>query len=180
MDLNQKVISRSGYTVLDLISDIGGMQGVLISFFAIIVGVWNHNMIDNHLVSRLYMLESRPNPNKPRHRQPSTPGRFISMMPRASQNMLEFLKDSIIGWKCLTRCCKPNHFYHGFELAREKLKMETNIIEIIKKLRYYEIALNALTTRQQRVQFKALSRYKCISLDELDRGDDQTSDTSQN
>ena len=58
--------------------------------------------------------------------------------------------------------------------------METNIIEIVKKLRYYEIALNELTTSQQRVQFKAQSRYKCISLEELERADDQTSVASQN
>ena len=107
MDLNQKVISRSGYTVLDLISDIGGMQGVLISFFAIIVGVWNHNMIENHLVSRLYMIESSPDPHNSRQNQPSASGNYISMIPRASQNVLEYLKDSVIGWNCLTKCCKP-------------------------------------------------------------------------
>lgn len=56
MDLNRKVISRNGYTLLDLISDIGGIQGMLISGVAIVVGIWNYNMIDNHLVSRLYKL----------------------------------------------------------------------------------------------------------------------------
>lgn len=59
MDLDVKEISRSGYTVLDLISDIGGMQGVLISGLGIIVGIWNHNMIENHLVARLYKLEPK-------------------------------------------------------------------------------------------------------------------------
>ena len=57
MDLAQKVVARSGYTALDWISDIGGMQGLLISGVAIFVTFWNHNLIENHLVSRLYKLE---------------------------------------------------------------------------------------------------------------------------
>ena len=57
MDLAQKVVARSGYTALDWISDIGGMQGILISGVAIFVTFWNHNLIENHLVSRLYKLE---------------------------------------------------------------------------------------------------------------------------
>ena len=59
MDLDLKVISRSGYTILDLISDIGGIQGVLFSSFAILVGIWNHNMIENYLVSKLYKLKPK-------------------------------------------------------------------------------------------------------------------------
>lgn len=69
MNLNVKEISRSGYTMLDLISDIGGMQGVLISALAIIVGIWNYNMIENHLVSRLYKLEE-PKPQSPNIHSP--------------------------------------------------------------------------------------------------------------
>ena len=59
MELNQKVVSRAGYTVLDWISDIGGMQGVLISFFAIFIAFWNYNMLDNYLVTRLYKVQRR-------------------------------------------------------------------------------------------------------------------------
>ena len=56
-NLNQKVIARQGYTVLDYISDIGGMQSMLISFMAWFIAVWNFNMFDNHMVSRLFQVE---------------------------------------------------------------------------------------------------------------------------
>ena len=59
MDLDLKEIKRSGYTILDLISDIGGIQGVLFSSFTIFVGVWNHNMIENYLVTKLYRLKPK-------------------------------------------------------------------------------------------------------------------------
>ena len=57
MNLDHKVIARAGYTVLDYISDIGGMQGMLMSFMAWFIAVWNYNMFDNHMVSRLFKVE---------------------------------------------------------------------------------------------------------------------------
>lgn len=56
MDLNLKVVARDGYTILDWISDIGGIQGILISAIAIIIGYWNYNFFDNFMVSKLYRI----------------------------------------------------------------------------------------------------------------------------
>ena len=53
-DLNLTEISRDGYTLLDWFSDIGGIQGILISCIAIFLSVWNHNALDNFLASQLY------------------------------------------------------------------------------------------------------------------------------
>jgi len=61
MDL--KVIARQGYTVLDYISDLGGMQGILISSMAWLIAVWNYNKFDNHMVSRLFKVE-KSNPEE--------------------------------------------------------------------------------------------------------------------
>ena len=36
-------ISRDGYTFLDWFSDIGGIQGMLISVVGVIIVAWNHN-----------------------------------------------------------------------------------------------------------------------------------------
>lgn len=57
MDLNKLVYKRTKYTFLDFISDIGGMQSLLFSAFAFIVGIWNYNMLENYMVSRLYKFE---------------------------------------------------------------------------------------------------------------------------
>ena len=57
INLSQKVIARAGYTVLDYISDMGGMQGMLISFIAWFIAIWNYNMFDNHMVTRLFKIE---------------------------------------------------------------------------------------------------------------------------
>ena len=56
-NLDQVVIAREGYTILDYLSDIGGMQGMIFSGFALLLSFWNHNYFDDHLVSRLYKFE---------------------------------------------------------------------------------------------------------------------------
>ena len=56
MNMNQMQVVRDGYTLLDLISDIGGLQGILISGSAILLSVWNYNNLDNFLVSKLYKI----------------------------------------------------------------------------------------------------------------------------
>ena len=57
MNLDQTVIQRVGYTVPDLLSDIGGIEALVFSLFGILIGVWNHNNFDNHLVSKIFMME---------------------------------------------------------------------------------------------------------------------------
>ena len=57
MNLDQKVIARTGYTYLDFFSDIGGLQAMMISMIMYFMALWNYNYFDNHMVTRLYKLE---------------------------------------------------------------------------------------------------------------------------
>ena len=47
---------RTIYTLFDVLSDIGGLSGILISLFFLIVTSWNHNKFNNMLVSRLFKI----------------------------------------------------------------------------------------------------------------------------
>ena len=47
-------ISRSAYTLLDLLADVGGLTSILISGAASLLNVWNFNYLDNYLVSKLF------------------------------------------------------------------------------------------------------------------------------
>ena len=57
MNLDTIEYKRKRYSLLDFVSDIGGIQSLLLSASAFLVGVWNYNMFDNYMVSRLYKLE---------------------------------------------------------------------------------------------------------------------------
>ena len=54
MNLDLRVIARDGYTMLDWVSDVGGIQGMLISVVVFILSIWNHNYLDNYMVSSLF------------------------------------------------------------------------------------------------------------------------------
>ena len=57
MDFDVIQYKKSSYHLFDFISDIGGIQSILISVFASLVSIWNYKMLDNYLVSRLYKLD---------------------------------------------------------------------------------------------------------------------------
>ena len=57
LDLNQKFILRKSYSILDLLSDIGGMIGILMGIFSSIVACFNYNNFDNYMVSRLFKVK---------------------------------------------------------------------------------------------------------------------------
>ena len=59
VDLDQTVIQRIGYTIPDLLSDIGGIEALVLSLFGVILSFWNHNNFDNHLVSKFYKLKNK-------------------------------------------------------------------------------------------------------------------------
>ena len=42
MNLNLEIFEREGYTILDVLSDVGGFQGLLLSCFAIIISIANY------------------------------------------------------------------------------------------------------------------------------------------
>ena len=57
-NLDLRVIAREGYTVLDFLSDLGGMQGLIHMLFGIMLSFWNYKYLEDFLVSRLYRLKN--------------------------------------------------------------------------------------------------------------------------
>ena len=54
VDLDQTVVQRMGYTFLDVLSDIGGIQSIVASTLVIFLTILNYNNLDNHLIARFY------------------------------------------------------------------------------------------------------------------------------
>ena len=61
MNLDQLSIERQIYSSLELISDIGGIQAILLSLFGSILSVFNYNNFDTFLASRLFKLKKPQN-----------------------------------------------------------------------------------------------------------------------
>ena len=52
--LNLQIYSRSGYTLLDLIANVGGLRTIMAFVLTQLMGYWNFNSVQNYMVSRLF------------------------------------------------------------------------------------------------------------------------------
>ena len=55
--MTQQVILRHGYTILDLLSDMGGMYSILITFFGLLLALFNYKYFDTFMASRLFKIK---------------------------------------------------------------------------------------------------------------------------
>lgn len=60
MNYDHKIISRVGYNIFDLLSDLGGMHKVLSTIFGVITAVINFKHFETYLASYLYKINVYP------------------------------------------------------------------------------------------------------------------------
>jgi hypothetical protein len=144
LDQDIKKYKRTHYSFFDLLSDIGGFQGILVTFLASLAGIWNHNMLDNYMVSRLYKLEK---PNEDTRQIKDTFKESEFMKPRLLYNPKEYFRNLLPHWVCFCPSMKADRLEKSFEQARAQLQKETNMIEIIKSRRYFNAALRFLLSK---------------------------------
>ena len=67
-------INRSGYTLLDVLSGVGGIQSVLYAGFSVILSYFNFNNFSSHLAAKFYKFnqdeddDDYPPPNSRRNK----------------------------------------------------------------------------------------------------------------
>mmetsp|Transcript_32870 Transcript_32870/g.43341 ORF Transcript_32870/g.43341 Transcript_32870/m.43341 type:complete len:87 (+) Transcript_32870:130-390(+) len=61
LDPDLIVVERSFDTVLDLLSDIGGLESILLSTASLILNVLNKDFLDNFLISKLFSVSDEDN-----------------------------------------------------------------------------------------------------------------------
>ena len=57
LDLDRQFIIRKCYSFLDLLSEVGGMIGILMAILTSVVSCFNYNNFDNYMVSRLFKIK---------------------------------------------------------------------------------------------------------------------------
>ena len=59
MDLSLIHYERTLYTFFELLSDVGGLSGILVTIFTVVVSIWNFNSFENLMVSNLFKIKKR-------------------------------------------------------------------------------------------------------------------------
>ena len=57
MDLDVSHIERDVYTFFDMLSDVGGLTGILTTLFSFLASIWNFEALDDFMVSRLFKIK---------------------------------------------------------------------------------------------------------------------------
>ena len=61
LNLDLQVINRTYYTLLDCLSDVGGMLQVLMTTVAVCLTVFNYQHLDNYMATNLFRLQAPQN-----------------------------------------------------------------------------------------------------------------------
>ena len=160
MNLDRSFVERKGYEILDILSDIGGIQGILYSFFAIILSFLNYKNFDIYMASRLFKIK------KPA----SEEDEFMTYFERSDYfnvnkigNLRQYAMDIL---PARLVCCKRTRKERGIQLAQDAMDREIDIIELIKSQRYFKLVIKHLLSPEMRMKIKERSRYIRIDPDE--------------
>ena len=159
MDLNVTHIERKLYTVFDMLSDVGGLLGILTSIAVLLNAIWNYQAFDNFMVSRLFKIK-KPKEEIDEFTDFYSQSEYIKLS--VAPNLLKWLL-TFVPKPCL--CCTPSRKERALQMARHKLDKEVNIIEIVKSWRYFDSAFRFLLDERKRLDLKERSRYLVVDPD---------------
>ena len=150
-DLTQ--IERTGYTILDWLSAVGGIQSIVWGIMSSLLAFVNGNYFNDSLIARLYKYESgssgdsdHGSARRRRH------GQAIHDSPpkhRREKLFEVFSFDKIRGclcYICSHLCCsrlakRRAKQHEALKKARTAYENETDIVEIVRKIRFLQEAV---------------------------------------
>ena len=62
INLDLLFVNRDGYTAIDVLSDIGGMESIFISGITIFLSLWNYKHFDSYMASQMYKVSGGSGP----------------------------------------------------------------------------------------------------------------------
>ena len=77
MNLNLGFIQRTSYNVLDVLSDIGGIQSIILTTFSVLMSILNYKHFDSYMASKLYKLKAPSESNNGSSSHSSQPSYII-------------------------------------------------------------------------------------------------------
>ena len=59
MSLDLLIVARNSYTVLDILSDVGGIESIFVTGISLVLSILNYKYFDSYMVSHLYKLPGK-------------------------------------------------------------------------------------------------------------------------
>ena len=134
---------------------------------ALFVAIWNYNLFGNYMIERLYKHEKKDAKEK---KYSSWDDRGDLMRPRCCAWFKEWICDKL---PSCCQCCMSHPRDKAFAMGREKYEEETNIIEITRQRRYFNMAFKLLLTKRQRKRLRERSKYLLLNPN-VEKGSDES------
>ena len=158
MNLDQGILARTGYTFLDVLSDVGGIQSLVASAITFWLGAWNYKHFDNFMAAALFKVKREPNASQKDGTKMIRPTSYC--------NILEFFIDMIPIFCFCKGCSSKSVRMRRIEKARREMAKEINIVEIIKSRRMISRALELLLPESKLKELKESTEYFNIYSDD--------------
>ena len=114
-------VERKNYTILDVLSDIGGLSSVIASAIVLILSTTNGNHLDKHIIFQLFKFSD----TNVKHTSVKQNDKKCRSVP-------------------FKLCCSKSHQANQLNRASDKLRSETDIVKLIRSIRYLKNAVNML------------------------------------
>ena len=146
MSLDQIVIERSIYTILDVLSDVGGLKVMIVAIFAFIKSIINYNGLDSTIIEQLYTFpdeqDAKVTGGHQQNNDTSETATHVTYKTSMLGNFADYILDMLPGF---CRFCKKTRRQRQYEAAIECLRQETDVIKLIREIRFIKSALSGYT-----------------------------------
>ena len=112
MSLDLEVIVRNSFTIMDLLSDIGGIEIIFCTAFSFLVSILNHGYFDTFMASRLFKIQKQDD-DKNSARSNFQRSNFFK--PTFCGNIRQYFIDCL---PSKTVCCKKTRMVRSILKAR--------------------------------------------------------------
>ena len=144
------VLIRNNYSLLDVLSDVGGLAEVLFFLVSTFLTILNYNHMTSHLASQLFKVG-----------HPDEPVKAVALRPTVCCNLKELALD-MLPRRCVQRCFdkRTREMMMGWEETRK----EQDFVRMLRSLRYLRKAIRLLIRdRDKRKELKRESDFKIIA-----------------
>ena len=138
VDPHLQRVERNVYTVFGLLSDVGGLAGLLGFVFMILDHLWSFSSLDYYLIQRLYRIE----------KDEVDLDDGCDSFPFQSSI---FPHCGTLFCSCAPKKCPcKSRSRRAFDKAQEKLDYEISVVDWLKNKRYFKMALKEILPKRKR------------------------------
>ena len=154
-DLDLQIYSRSGYTLLDLIANVGGLRTIMAFVIGQFINYWSFNSPQNYMVSRLFTYKRKDKDSGAKDQE-------TKKINGATFGLHEYIRG-------LSHCCfkRKTDNQKSLDEGRTELDKETFIVRVVQNQRFFISALQELLTQEQKTRLRKDSELRVLDLDQI-------------